>query len=214
MLQGDSISAEIKGIFARMSPITHFLIGWGLASCAPALNRRERAMVTFASVIPDVDGLGIIAELATTNTAHPLNWWTEYHHVLGHNLGFACLATFISIVAARQKVKTGLLVFLSFHLHLLGDLAGARGPDGYQWPIPYFLPFSNSAQLTWSGQWALNAWPNVLITAGLIMLAAGFARVRGYSPVEFLSKRADAKVVAVLRKWFPMRQEGTALAPN
>jgi hypothetical protein len=46
----------------------------------------------------------------------------------------------------------------------IGDLVGSRGPAGYQWPIPYLLPFSNSWHWTWKGQWALNAWPNILIT--------------------------------------------------
>ena len=54
------------------------------------------------------------------------------------------------------------LAALSFHLHLLGDIIGAKGPEGYQWPIPYFQPFSNSLQITWEGQWAINAWPNSL----------------------------------------------------
>ena len=48
---------------------------------------------------------------------------------------------------------------------------GARGPDGEPWPIPYLVPFSPTPRLVWSGQWALNAWPNVLLTAALIALA-------------------------------------------
>ena len=71
-----------------MSPITHFLLGWTVASAAPSLNRRERAVVTIAGVIPDIDGLGIVAEILTRNSERPLNWWSEYHHAL-HNIGFA-----------------------------------------------------------------------------------------------------------------------------
>ncbi len=33
------------------------------------------------------------------------------------------------------EARIPLLVLFSFHLHLLGDLVGARGPDGDQWPI-------------------------------------------------------------------------------
>ena len=191
-----------------MSPITHFLMGWAVASSAPSLSKQERALVTWASVVPDVDGLGIVAEVITRNSEHPLTWWTDYHHVLGHNLGFALVATIIAAAFAKQKAKTALLVFLSFHLHLLGDLLGARGPDGDQWPIPYLLPFSGRLQLTWSGQWALNAWPNLLITGVLLAASFWFARKRGHSPLEIFSSRGDTVVVVALRRRFPLKPQG------
>src|SRR5437870_1171049 len=116
-----------------MSPITHLLTGWAVANSAPSLEKRDRALVTWAGVAPDLDGLGIIAERLTHNSSHPLNWWSDYHHVLGHNLAFALAIAAASAIFAQNKVKTTILVFLSFHLHLLGDLIGARGPDGDQW---------------------------------------------------------------------------------
>jgi len=190
-----------------MSPITHFFMGWAVANSAPSLSKRERAMVTWASVVPDVDGLGIIAERLTQNSPHPLAWWSDYHHVLGHNLGFAIGVATLAAIFAKQKIKVTLLVLFSFHLHLLADLVGARGPDGDQWPIPYLLPFSNQVQLTWSGQWALNAWPNLVITTVLIGIAVLLARRRGFSPLEMLSSKADIVFVGVLRTRFPV---GTA----
>jgi hypothetical protein len=188
-----------------VSPITHFLMGWAVANMAPSLSARERAMVTWASVVPDVDGLGIIAERLTQGSKHPLNWWSEYHHVLGHNLGFAIVVAIVAGIFAKQRLKVMLLVLFSFHLHLLADLVGARGPDGDQWAIPYLLPFSNALQLTWSGQWALNAWPNLVITAVLIGAAVLLAWRRGFSPLEMFSKRADAAFVCALRARFPVR---------
>jgi len=187
-----------------VSPITHFLMGWAVASAAPSLDRRERAMVTFASVIPDVDGLGLIVETLTRNSRHPLNWWSDYHHVLGHNLCFGIVVTIATAIFVKQRMKVAFLVLLSFHLHLLADLAGARGPDGDQWPIPYLLPFSNKWQLVWSGQWALNAWPNLVISAALIIIAIVLARRRGYSPLEIFSRKADAAFVSALRRRFPV----------
>ena len=183
-----------------MSPITHFLTGWALANVDSTLTRRERAFVTWAAVIPDLDGLGIIAEIATRNSARPLKWWIAYHHVLGHNIGFAVLVTVLAAMFSANKLKVAALVFVSFHSHLIGDLAGARGPDGHQWPIPYLLPFSNGLQLSWSGQWALNAWQNIVFTAGLMLAAVVLAVRRGYSPVEIFSKRVDGIVVAALRE--------------
>lgn len=46
-----------------MSPVTHFLTGWVLANAAD-LNRRDRAVVTLAAVVPDADGLGVVAEIS------------------------------------------------------------------------------------------------------------------------------------------------------
>jgi hypothetical protein len=97
----------------------------------------------------------------------------------------------------------GVLAFLAFNLHLLEDLAGARGPDGYQWPIPFLLPFSSRWQLVWSGQWALNSIPNLILTAALIGFALYVAWSKGHSPIELISKRADDALVAALRRRFP-----------
>ena len=188
-----------------MSPITHFLMGWAVANSAPSLDKRERAMVTWASVVPDIDGLGIVADWLTRNSSHPLNWWGGYHHILAHNLCFALIVAVVAAILAKQKAKTTLLVLLSFHLHLAADLVGARGPDGEQWPIPYLLPFMKEVQLTWSGQWALNAWPNFVLTAVLIGIAFILARKRGFSPVEMFSSKADSIFVHALRTRFPLK---------
>lgn len=183
-----------------MSPITHFFVGWAVANSVPSLEKRDRAWITLASVVPDIDGLGLIAEILTRNSPKPLNWWSDYHHILGHNIGFAILFTAIAAFFVRCKLITSVLVFISFHLHLFCDLIGARGPDGDQWPIPYLRPFSISTEWTWAGQWALNSWQNMLLTAVLIALACFLAVKRGYSPVEIFSKRADVAVVKSLRR--------------
>ena len=188
-----------------MSPVTHFLTGWVFANCFQ-LDRKDRALVTLACVVPDVDGFGIIPEMLTRNSAHPLLWFSLYHHSL-HNLAFALVIGVIATALAKQKWKTGLLAFLSFHLHLVEDTLGSRGPDGYQWPIPYLEPFSSALQLTWRGQWGLNAWPNVLITIFLLLITFLLAWRRGFSPLEMASTRADCSFVAALRRRFPAHTE-------
>jgi inner membrane protein len=185
-----------------MSPITHFLIGWVTANTAK-LDRRERAIVTIAGVIPDADGLGIVAEVLTRHSQRPLTWWSDYHHVLGHNVGFCALVTVLAFLLARQRWKTAALACLSFHLHLLCDVIGARGPDNHQWPIPYLLPFSGAWQWTWSGQWMLNAWQNFVITIAALAITIYLAWKRGYSPLEMFSVKADAAFVKALRRRFP-----------
>ncbi|MBI5774167.1 MAG: metal-dependent hydrolase [Verrucomicrobia bacterium] len=184
-----------------MSPITHFLAGWVTANTA-SLNRHERAIVTIAGIAPDVDGLGIIAELATRDSAHPLLWWTDYHHVFGHNLLFGVAFAAVAWALAARRWRVAALAFASFHLHLLGDLVGARGPDGYIWTIPYLWPFSAAGVWSWPGQWKLNAWPNLLLTA--LLLAWTFYRAwrRGCSPLEMFSARMDGVFVSALRQRF------------
>ena len=152
-------------------------------------------------MIPDVDGLGAIVDLATRGSAHPTEWFSRYHHQL-HTLVFSVVVTAVSFALARRRWMTSLLVLLSFHLHLLEDLVGSRGPDGYQWPIPYLAPFSEAGQLMWSGQWSLNAWPNFAITIVLLALTFFLAWRSGFSPLEMVSERADRRLVETLRARF------------
>ena len=157
--------------------------------------------MSLACVVPDIDGLGIIVDLATKHSAHPTEWFSSFHHSL-HTLLFAVIVTAISFLLSRRSWKVAGFVFLSFHLHLLEDLLGSRGPDGYQWPIPYLMPFSHAADLSWSGQWALNGWPNFVITSLLLAVTLYLAWHRGYSPLEMISKKADAVFVSTLRNRF------------
>ena len=180
-----------------MNPVSHFLTGWVVANTAD-LAARDRALVTLAGVVPDIDGLGIVAEILTEHTTSPLLWYSKYHHVLCHNLGFGLLLAVTVIFFGVRRWMTAFLVLVVFHLHLLGDLVGSRGPDDYQWPIPYLYPFSEKWKLIWTGQWELNAWPNILITAFLLAATIYIARKKGCSPLEMVSKRADAALVSNL----------------
>ncbi|MBZ5490802.1 MAG: metal-dependent hydrolase [Acidobacteriia bacterium] len=217
-----------------MSPVTHFFAGWLIASVSPngrpsALTRREKALVVAAAVAPDIDGIGIVPELLTRNTSHPLLWFSQYHHSL-HTLAFALVCTLAAYIVAgplasigplattghvsdftfgpviqgrrlpTHRWLTAFLVFISFHLHLLCDLIGARGPDGDQWPIPYLKPFSNTLQLTWHGQWALNAWQNFVITGLLLATTLWIAWHEGSSPVELMSETGNRRFVQTLQK--------------
>lgn len=186
-----------------MNPITHALAGWCLAETAPPLTMRERGLVVLAGVSPDLDGLGVLPELLTRDGPHPLLWWSSYHHVLAHNAAFACLVGIAAALAARtSRVLTACLAVAAIHLHYLCDLVGSRGPDGYEWPIPYLYPFARS-ELSWAHQWKLNGWQNILITALLLGVTLVQAWRRGYSPLGLLSARADRAVVAALRQRFP-----------
>lgn len=122
---------------------------------------------------------------------------------MGHNLLFGVLVAAAAALSKGRRRLTALLAFISFHLHVIGDLVGARGPDGDQWPIRYLRPFSDVG-LTWSWQWELNAWPNFVITGAALVLTLLLARRRGCSPLEMFSARADRAFVEALRNRFPV----------
>jgi inner membrane protein len=191
-----------------MNPASHFLISW-LTANTIQLDRRERFLITFSGLAPDADGLGIIGDFLTRNSDKPLQWWGEYHHLLGHNLVFGCcLAAGTFFLAKKRKAAAALLSLISFHLHLFCDLIGSRGPDGYQWPLPYLWPFSDAWQWTWKGQWALDAWPNLLITVAVLAATFYLAWQSGRSPLEFMSSKVNAAFVASLRSRFGEPRQG------
>lgn len=189
-----------------MNPVTHLLLGWSVANIDSGMDRRGRVAVTLAGVAADLDGLGLVAEIMTRGSGNELLWWSSYHHTALHNGTFALAVAAVCFFATGRRWHVALLAFAGFHLHLLGDLLGARGPDNDQWPIPYLMPFSDHWQWSWSGQWELNAWPNFLITLLLLLLCFYLAWKRGHSPLELVSCRADQAFVQTLRDRFPVRR--------
>ncbi|MGH0032296.1 MAG: metal-dependent hydrolase [Myxococcota bacterium] len=182
-----------------MNPVTHLLVGWTLAEAAD-LPRRDRALVTLAAVAPDLDGLGLLLDVAG-GVQPSVGAYGAYHHVLAHNLAAALVCAVLAFAVARQRALCAGLVFVSFHLHLLGDLVGSAGPARSIWSLAYLYPFSDRL-FAWQGQWELNAWPNVLVTVVLLAWTGVLAVRRGRSPLELVSKRADAAVVTALRGRF------------
>lgn len=189
-----------------MNPVTHLLHGWTVANANRCLNRRERTAITLAGVAPDLDGLGLVAEALTRGSKHELLWWTNYHHTALHNISFAALVAVVAFLGTGRRWRVALFAFASFHIHLLGDLLGARGPDNDHWPIPYLMPFSDRWQWIWDSQWELNAWPNFVVTGVVLVCMFYLAWKRGYSLLEMVSQRADQAFVNTLRHRFPARR--------
>jgi inner membrane protein len=186
-----------------MSPITHFLTGWMVANLAK-LDRKDRAIVTLACVVPDIDGLGIIPELLTRNSSHPLLWFTLYHHSL-HTLAFALVVAVVSFVFARQRCRR-VACSVEFSPSSVGGLGGiARtGWVSMAYSLSSAILFVAAAGV--GGQWGLNSWPNVAITAVLLAITLWLAWRRGFSPLEMVSTRADAALITALRRRFPGRR--------
>jgi len=200
-----SLAGTVTVSTPPMNIITHALAGWGLATMLPGLSRQEKTWIVAASVAPDLDGLGLLADVTTAKTDSPLFWWSEYHHLVAHNLLFALLLS-LAAAAFTWKVLLGVAVFGSVNLHFLCDLAGSRGPDGYQWPLHYLWPFSDWPAWAVSWQWKLNAWPNVAISLVLLGYVLWLARQRGTSPLELVSPHANEVFVATIRSRFPLEQ--------
>jgi inner membrane protein len=183
---------------------THFLAGWLAALPRGDLTYRERGAIACAGVAPDLDGLPIVIDKLNALAGRETYLYETWHHVLAHNLGatmvfsVACAA----IAGAGRRRTVALLAFLAVHLHLLFDLMGSRGTDGSQWPIPYLAPFSQTLQLTWSGQWMFNSWQNTAIIALVLGLTLWGAWKYGRSPVGLFSPAGDAAFTATLRARF------------
>lgn len=186
-----------------MNPVTHLLAGWMIADECK-LETRDRAFVAWACVIPDLDGIGYVIDFANKILGRTETTYYEFfHHNWGHGLPAAILTTVIVYCFAIVKRKTALLALMTFHLHLLMDLAGSRGTNPYDiWPIPYLAPFSDRLIISWSGQWPLTGWLNTTLTIILMVFCFYTAIQRGYSPVTLFNKRADTEFVNTLRKRF------------
>lgn len=170
-----------------MSPITHGLIGWTIAQ--PLTSRRDRVLVTIASVVPDIDGITLLGGV---------DLYHEYHHTFGHNvflgLAFALASTFKS----TQKALVLTLAFLSFHSHLICDLLGS----GADWGIFYLWPISRMEITSFPPfQWELDSWQNLVTTIVFMAIVIFIGIRKGRTIVEVFSTKADGEVVKVLRNW-------------
>jgi hypothetical protein len=188
-----------------MAPLTHFLGSWLVASAA-ADNPRDRTLITLAGVLPDADGLGILADLAhnvTSGQAPSFHYYQQYHHLLLHGWPGAVLSSLILAAFARKKPRVLLWCLVVYHLHLFCDLLGSRGPDvGDLWPICYSEPLFRHPIWFWKGQWRLDGWQNEFITLALLLATLGVAIKRGFSFAEVVSGRGDAVFVNVLQRWY------------
>jgi hypothetical protein len=178
-----------------MNVVTHFLIGWN-AGLRLGRTARATALIAAVSVIPDIDGLGAVVDVIRGGEAE---MFLEYHHKFGHCALFGLLMLPLIYLLGKRSLKLALSGFLIFHLHLLCDIVGARGPDGYQWPLYYFWPFSDVG-ITWSGQWQINAWPNILLTCLLIVDFLRQSAKKGFTPFCFVSRGAESVLVETLQR--------------
>ena len=127
-----------------MAPITHFLASWIIAAKTTD-NPRDCRLVTVAGVLPDLDGLRMVVDVAKNMQGHGtphFYYYARYHHYLLHGAFGAVVIAGLMAAFARQRWRVALMALVVFHLHLLCDLAASRGPAPEDlWPIFYFGPF-------------------------------------------------------------------------
>jgi len=184
-----------------VSPLTHLLASWIIAE-KTTNNLRDCRLVTLVGVLPDLDGLGLIADLATASSQEPTHLYARYHHYLLHGAFGAILVAGVLAALARRRWRVLLLTLIVFHLHLFCDFIGSRGPSPEDlWPIFYFGPFTHDPVWFWKGQWRLDGWQNRIVTLTLLVWAIGLGISSGHSVVGVFNRRADEVFVKVLRKW-------------
>jgi hypothetical protein len=63
-----------------MHVVTHLLIGWTVAEHTTK-SPRDRALVTWASVIPDLDGLGLLVDWTARALGGNTGFYEQFHRV-------------------------------------------------------------------------------------------------------------------------------------
>lgn len=190
-----------------MTPGAHLLISW-VASVEFLEHRRERTLVTLSGLAPDIDGLGIVIDKLTGVT----DYYFSYHHYLGHSiLSPFVIATLVSWLATAQRSIVWVCSFVVVQIHVLCDVLGSKGPDGYQWPVYYLYPFNSEYELTWKYQWELDAWQNQLIIGIMFIITLYYASKRRITFLEVFSQRLNEEAFIMYDKYIRDRQKAAKL---
>lgn len=168
---------------------------------------RDKMLVAAAGILPDLDSLGIVCDLASPALGGPeTHLYATFHHFLFHGMAGILVLSALLAWKGIQKKKVFWWSFLVAHLHCLCDFVGSRGPTDTiddLWPIFYWGPFSrNYGHLLWEGQWKLNGWQNVSFTMALLALVFYVAWRDDSSPLRPILPKVHAGFVGALRQRF------------
>ncbi len=157
----------------------HASIGWLIAQPVRA-DRRFRISITLAGLLPDLDALTFFLGS---------NWFSRFHHVWTHNIGFGLL---LSLAATRwakgtSRWKTFVFTQLAFWSHILGDLYFSRMPVALLWPFSGKMFTSSHAYALWHPVNHALVWISLLL---VVLAAYHFKR----TPMELLSPALDQRL--------------------
>ncbi|OQA06171.1 MAG: hypothetical protein BWY66_02014 [bacterium ADurb.Bin374] len=183
-----------------MNIVTHGLLSWCIAQRVCG-TKRDAALAATAGLLPDLDGAGALIDMFRGGEAE---YYSAYHHILGHNILAGVLMASVLGACADRRMRVAATSAGLFIIHIICDVVGSRGPDGEAWAIPWLYPFDSGSSLLWDGQWEINAWPNILLTIIVLFLFFRQTRDMGWSPLRYVSERADAAFVSTIRKRLPL----------
>jgi len=185
-----------------VSPLTHLLASW-LVAAKTTNNPRDCRLATLAGLLPDADGLGLVVDVANELLGRrPTHYYAQFHHYWLHGIFGAALITLTLTLFAHQRGRVALVALVLFHLHLLCDFVGSRGPSPEDlWPIFYLGPFDKDPMWVWKGQWRLDGWQNRIVSVLAFVGSIWVARRTGHSFVGVFNRRTDRVFVDVLRGW-------------
>lgn len=177
------------------------MVSWYFAESADLDSGRDRAIVAWAGVAPDVDVLAYAGALLYYRFDKDLafeNVWQQVHHRYTHGLAFILVTGIVAwILASRSahRLRVAALAVLASAIHNFCDLV-AGGPT---WPIYPLWPASDFQwHASWS--WTIGEWPNIVILFACLAGALLYAKYMGRSPLECFGNRADAWLVRVVRQ--------------
>jgi hypothetical protein len=180
------------------------MLSWFLAESADVASARDRRIIAWAGLAPDVDALAYAGAIVWYGFNKDLayeNVWRVVHHRYTHGVTFVVLTGVAAWwLAARTPARgrVALLALLASAIHNFCDVV-AGGPT---WPIYPLWPLSDFGW-TASWSWPIGEWPNVAVLFGCLAATLLYARVMGRSPMECFGDRANAWFVRVTRQERP-----------
>jgi len=192
---------------------SHLVLSWWFAESVGLRSARDRIIVAWAGLAPDIDVVAYVAALLYYRLDQGLafeNVWRVVHHRYTHGLGFVLMTGLVAYAfASKGGGKAGrawiaLLAMLASAIHNFFDLVGG----GADWPIYPLWPLSGAK---WSAQWSwgIGDWPNVAILSACLAGTLLYARIAGRSPLECFGARADRWLVRVVRQEKPAAQRSS-----
>jgi len=180
---------------------SHLLVSWYFAEAAGLETPRERRIVAWSGLAPDIDVLAYAAALVYYRFDKDLafeNVWQVVHHRYTHGLTFVALTGIVAwLLAARSpaRARVVLLAVIASAMHNFFDVV-AGGPT---WPVYPYWPLSDlPVSASWS--WTIAEWPNVVILLACLAGMLLYARIAGRSPLECFGDRADTWLARTVRQ--------------
>lgn len=178
---------------------SHLLLSWYFADAAALPAARDRRIVAWSGLAPDVDVVAYVGALAYYRLDKDLafeNVWQVVHHRYTHNLAFVVVTAAIAFALAsrERRARVAVLAAAAAAIHNFLDLV-AGGPT---WPIYPAWPLSD---LAWSASWSwtIGEWPNLAVLFACLAGMFAYARFAGRSPVECFGDAAGAWFARTVR---------------